>query len=279
MGIHDMGYRTFKGQVGGRLERIWAIFIQEFFFRIKQRWTIVILVLSLALGLFPAVLFTYVMISFAIAAGEGAPIEIFNLYFTLIFMWVVIFTTVVGSPIISNDLRNNSIILFFARPMTKEDYFFGKLLTLFVMISLVTFLPALLMSITILGLATEELNKYMDIFKVVGSLIGISLLMSFVFSSISLLLSSMTKNYLYAGVGIFSVLLFSNIIGPIFSELIHDDFSLLSIWYNLLVIADDGAGFNTITDFAWYNSLGILFGVSFICLAGAWRIIRKVEVI
>jgi ABC-type transport system involved in multi-copper enzyme maturation permease subunit len=279
MGIHDTGYRTFKGRVGGRLERIWAIFIQEFNFKIRQRNTIIMLILCYALGVFPTVLFTYVLISFSIVAGEDAASNIFSLYFSLLFIWIIIYTTIMGSTLISNDLKHNSIILYFSRPLTKEDYFLGKMLSIFVLILLVTLIPALFMSITILGLATEELTKYMDIVRVVSTIISISIFMAFVFSTLSLILSSMTKNYLYAGVGIFTLLAFSNIIAILFSEIVNDNFALLSIWHNFVVMADDGAGFNNMDKFHWYNSLGILTTVSLISMFGAWRKIKSVEVI
>ena len=66
MGIHDMGYRTFKGKIGGRPQRIWAIFAQDFMFRLKRMPTIIILILSYVLGLFPAVIITYIYFAIAL---------------------------------------------------------------------------------------------------------------------------------------------------------------------------------------------------------------------
>ena len=279
MGIHDLGYRTFKGRIGGRFDRIWAIFIQDFIFRVKQRNTIILLLLCYVLGVMPTVLFTYVMISLSIVAGESAPDEIFGMFFSLLFIWVIIFTTVVGSSMISNDLKYNSIILYFSRPLNKEDYFFGKFLTIFVLLLLVTLVPAMLMSITIAGLATPELLKYMDVSKVVLVLNLFAILLAVVFSSIALLLSTMTKNHLYAGVGIFAVLAFSNVIALLFAEIINSNLTHLSLWYNFYIIADDGAGFNFLSDFHWYVSLPILLVVSLVSLIMTWCIIRRVQVI
>jgi ABC-type transport system involved in multi-copper enzyme maturation permease subunit len=279
MGIYDLGYRVFKGRIGGRLERIWAIFIQEFMFRIRKPWNIVILVLSYFLGLVPTIIFTYVMISFAIVTGENAPIQIYDMYFQLMFIWVIIFTSVVGAPVVSNDLKNNAIILYFSRPLKKEDYFLGKFLTIFMMVMLVTVVPALLMSVTILGLATEELTKHMDIVTVVLTLNLVAVLMAMVFASIAFVISTLSKNYFYAGIGIFSFLALSNIIALMFLGIIHENFLLLSIWQNLFIIADDGAGFNTLKDFEWYTSLLILLGIIGVSLGIAWRKISRVEVI
>ncbi|UCH89153.1 MAG: ABC transporter permease subunit [Thermoplasmata archaeon] len=268
MGIHDLGYRVFKGQIGGRLDRIWAIFIQDFTFRFKQPATIALIVLNYVIALMPMIVLTYFV-----------RIIDFSFYYSWSFIWIVIYTAVIGSPIISNDMKNNAVILYFSRPLTKEDYFIGKFLTLFVLISFVTFVPALIYSTIILGTATESMKETINITQVVITLNVVGLLIAMVFSAITILISSMTKRYLYAGVGIFTVLFFSDIMGIILREIISKNMGLISIWDNLYIIADDWGGFNAWTDFSWSVSLAIIFAITLLSLAGAWRIIRRIEVI
>jgi ABC-2 type transport system permease protein len=279
MGIHDMGYRTFKGKIGGRAQRIWAIFVQDFMFRLKRIPTIIILILSYVLGLFPAVLFTYFFIAFAISAGEELVVNIFAVYYSIIFIWVGIYCMVIGAPIISNDMKHNAVILFFSRPLRKEDYFFGKFLTLFTLNLFITLVPAIIMSVTILGLATPELKEAMDTGRVAATLLSVGVFMSVVFTSVSILISSMTRNWVYAAVGIFAVLFFSNFLALILGAIINDKIMLLSLWQNFLIIADDGAGFNSMTDFSWVTSLAILIILTLVSLFASWRIIKRIEVI
>jgi len=279
MGIHDMGYRTFRGKIGGRLQRIWAIFAQDFMFRLKRIPTIIILVLSFVFGLFPTILFTYFFIGFGIVASEEMILAVFDVYFVITFIWVCIYCMFIGAPIISNDMKNNAVILFFSRPLRKEDYFIGKFLTLLALNLIITFLPALIMSLTIAGLSSEEMKQAMDFPKVIGTLIAIGFFMAVVFTSISIMISSLTKNWLYAAVGIFAALFFSNFLALILAEIINNKIQLLSLWQNFRIIADDGAGFNSITEFSWLTSLGILLVVTFVSLFISWRIIRRIEVI
>ena len=89
----------------------------------------------------------------------------------------------------------------------------------------------------------------------------------------------MTKNWVYAAVGIFAALFFSNFLALILGALINENIMLLSLWQNFLVIADDGAGFNSMTEFSWITSLSILIIVTLVSLFASWRIIKRIEVI
>lgn len=50
---------------------------------------------------------------------------------------------IVGPALISPDLRNNAMPLYLGRPITRRDYVLGKLLVLLVLLSAVTWVPAL----------------------------------------------------------------------------------------------------------------------------------------
>ena len=279
MGIHDQGYRTFKGKIGGRFDRIWAIFIQDFTFRIRQKWTIILLVLTMFLGVMPTVLLTYFMIIPAIIFGDQDPDAIFLLYFSLLFIWVIIYTSFVGSSIISNDMRNNAVILYFSRPLTQLDYFFGKFLSLFTLVLMVTLIPGLLISISILGLTTETLLELIDVPRTVFTFIGISVVIAVCLTSIAILVSALTKKNLYAGVGIFTIIFFSSLIADFFSTIIHENFTYVSIWNNFQIIADDWAGIDSFYQYDWYISSVVVFAFTIVPLFLTWRIIKRVEVV
>lgn len=52
---------------------------------------------------------------------------------------------IVGPALISPDLRNNAMPLYLARPITRRDYVVGKLIVLLLLLSAVTWVPALLL--------------------------------------------------------------------------------------------------------------------------------------
>ena len=51
----------------------------------------------------------------------------------------------VGPGLVSTDLRNNALPLYFSRPFTRVEYVLGKLSVLLILMSVVTWIPALLL--------------------------------------------------------------------------------------------------------------------------------------
>jgi ABC-type transport system involved in multi-copper enzyme maturation permease subunit len=60
--------------------------------------------------------------------------------------WLAFFLAmIVGPALVSPDLRNNALPLYLARPIRRHEYVAGKLAVLFVLLSAVTWAPALLL--------------------------------------------------------------------------------------------------------------------------------------
>ena len=217
MGIYKQTYRKFEGKLQGRLVRITTILKNEFMRRLRNKWILTLLILSWAIGVFP--IFT------------GAN---FMLYFILSFIWLLLFTAIAGGPILSEDLQYNAITLYLSRPLQRVDYFLGKYLTLFCLVSLIALLPNIFIAGFIIGVLYDTSVEDFDFYRFAFSLIGIGLLMTFVFTNIGLALSASTKNHKYASGGIFAFIFFSNIISLALSNL-YDDIIYCSIWANLMI--------------------------------------------
>jgi ABC-2 type transport system permease protein len=54
-------------------------------------------------------------------------------------------TVLVGPPLISRDLANNALPLYLSRPFTRKEYVVGKMCVLLILISLITWVPGLLL--------------------------------------------------------------------------------------------------------------------------------------
>ncbi len=72
--------------------------------------------------------------------------EFFFYYFMIPtgFMAVVL-TVVVGPVLVTSDLRNNGLALYFSRPITRTEYVLGKSLVLVILLSIITWIPGLLL--------------------------------------------------------------------------------------------------------------------------------------
>lgn len=262
MGIYKQTYRKFEGKLQGRFQRIITIFKNEFIRRLKNKWILALLLLSWIVGIFPII-------------TGGA----FIAFFVLSFIWLLLFTSAVGGPIIAEDFQYNAITLYLSRPLERVDYFIGKYLTLFALTSLIALLPNIFISGYIIGILYGTSTESFDYYTFSYSLIAIGLLMTFVFTNIGMAFSAMTNNYKYAAGGIFTVLFFSNILSIALSNL-YNDIIYCSIWGNFMIIFSHLNNF-TDNNQAGYDgniSFGILMFISIICLLIVWLRIQRAEI-
>jgi len=94
------------------------------------------------------------------------------------FMAVVV-TFVVGPVLVTSDIRNNGLALYFSRPVTRTEYVLGKSLVLIGLLSLVTWIPGLLLFLFqsyLEGLSWMTANYRVAVGIVVGSWIWIAVL-------------------------------------------------------------------------------------------------------
>lgn len=259
MAIYKQGYREYEGKLRGRVSRIWTIFDAEFNHRIRNKWTIALLVMAWVFGVFPT-----------IVSGT------FFVYFVTVFIWLLIFTTVVGAPLISQDLQYNAITLYLSRPIKRDDYFLGKFVTLFALIALIALLPTIIMAGIMVSVFYDRPDPGFNVNQFALAFIAIGILSTFVFTNIALAISSTTRNYKYAGGGIFAFLFFSNVLALALSFL-NKHIQYLSIWFNLMVIADDWQGLDTMKDFGWATSFTMLVTISMVCMFITWYQIHRAE--
>jgi ABC-2 type transport system permease protein len=54
-------------------------------------------------------------------------------------------TVLIGPPLISRDLANNALPLYLSRPFTRKEYVVGKMCVILMLVSLITWIPGLLL--------------------------------------------------------------------------------------------------------------------------------------
>jgi ABC-type transport system involved in multi-copper enzyme maturation permease subunit len=234
-------YRPYKGEFKGLWQRTLTIMKTDFISKIKNKWIIALEVLAWFFGIVPSLFMLY----FITLSGEDFGAGIVGVYFSSILIWTTLVSTIAGSRLISDDLANNSFTLYLSRPIAKENYYLGKFGSIFLVVSTLSLLPSIIMASMVVGLSTGGSDPGYNVTAVVLTFIAVGFIVALVLSSIAMAFSSMTKNYLYAGVGIFCTILFSTIIPNILSALTkNDDVIYISIWDNILIIADDWSGLN-----------------------------------
>lgn len=205
----------------------------------------------------------------------------FKSYFTnegLLFM-IVIVLVFAGAGLISDDLKYNSLQLYFSRPLKKKDYFIGKAAVIVFFLFIVTLIPGLVF--IIMKLVFSGSFKFFASYPwLILSVIAYSILVTAFFAFYSLFLSSIGKNRRYVAILIFGLYFFSDIIYEIFYGIFKSPyFSLFSLKINLQQVG--AVIFNQKTQYAvsWIYSLLIIIGICILAALVLKKKIRGVEIV
>ncbi len=131
----------------------------------------------------------------ALLQMKNAPIVIDNFFFLryLIFQSTLSFllTAWVGPGLVSIDLSNDALPLYLARPLTRTEYLLGKFGVIFLMTSVITWVPGLML----LGLESSlaPIGWFERYYWLFGSMLVGSLLWIGVIGLLSLTLSAWVK--------------------------------------------------------------------------------------
>ena len=199
----------------------------------------------------------------------------FMRYFSewLLFM-IVLLLVFCGAGLIADDLKYNSLQLYFSRPLTKKDYFLGKASVIVFFLALITLAPGLVFVIMKLLFAGNLafLRQYPWL---PFSVVGYSGFIILFFTFYTLLLSSLNKNRRYVAVLIFGLYVFTDILFGIFHGIFRNPyFALLSIKNNLKQVGAVLFGQDPQYDIPWVLSLIILIAF---CAFSAFVLNKKIR--
>src|SRR3954467_10109924 len=152
MPIHDQGYRRYGG-TKARNGTGWMVItragLRTFF--AKRAF----------LGLLLVAWFPFFVRAVQIYAAANLPqaqflaptAETFRQFLDQQQIFVFFITVYVGAGLIANDRRANALQIYLSKPLTRAEYIFGKLAILMIFLSLVTWLPAIVLLIVQIAFA------------------------------------------------------------------------------------------------------------------------------
>lgn len=234
-------------------------------------------------------LFTLTMIyvserlgDFAFLTNDTAALSFFEVnpvffmrYFSewLLFM-IVLLLVFCGAGLIADDLKYNSLQLYFSRPITKKDYVLGKASVIVFFLSLITVVPGLVFVVMKLLFAGNF--QFLRQFPWLPfSVVAYSAFIILFFTFYTLLLSSLNKNRRYVAVLIFGLYVFTDILFGIFHGIFRNPyFALLSIKNNLKQVGAVLFGQEPQYDIPWVLSLLILAAF---CTFSAFVLNKKIR--
>ncbi len=230
LGIEPIQYTPWDGKRTPIFNRIVLIADKVFKKNIKAKGVLALLIIgSILVHVFP--ILTTAIIPFEKLTAEmmvkSAEMAMdvpymMNPFFAL---FSILLAAVVTSDLISSDLQDNSFILYFSRPIKPAIYLTSKLLGSASVLAVYCLMMPLIFCLVVI--ATQTGSDYLSSLKVMGMTFVAGLFITFFFSTMGLMMSSVTKRKAYAGVGTFMAFFAPMIISEFFAHF-NENWKLLS---------------------------------------------------
>jgi ABC-type transport system involved in multi-copper enzyme maturation permease subunit len=144
MPIHDQGYRRYAGRREAH-GRTWLVIARAGVMeRLRERKFLGLLLVAWLPFLVRSVQL-YVAANYAQASFLNATPSMFRDYLAQQGVFVFFITLYVGSGLIANDRRANALQIYLSKPLSRVDYVVGKLATLLIFLTAVTWVPGILL--------------------------------------------------------------------------------------------------------------------------------------
>lgn len=180
MAIHEQNYVRYDGPL--RTNRAWAVIAWSGFrtYLSFLRTKLVLLLLWLLPFLYCVFIFLEYTLRGSGVGDAGVPPSSYVSFFLQIqVLSVFVLLLASGCGVVSEDLRYRTFQLYFSKPIARRDYAIGKFLSILLLTSLVSVIPA-----AILTLLRGALFIRSDVFKPVMVQMGVGVLLSLLFAGI-----------------------------------------------------------------------------------------------
>ena len=276
--------RTYKGYAGERTPA-WSRFLilpRYSFSRLFQSKFLVLFMM--ACFFFPLGCAGFIYLSHNLSFLETFNIHASNLiqinakffyvYCTVQAAFAYLLTALVGPGLISPDLVNNALPLYFCRPFTRTEYVAGKMSVLVYLLSLITWIPGLILfaiQSSLAGWDWARTNLW-----IAGAIVAGSLLWITVLSLLAMALSAWVKWRIAAGALILGVIFVGAGFGAALNAVMRTTYgSLLDlaqdnsvIWAHLFRLTDADLRI---------DALDAANAIAVACLICLWLLFRKVR--
>lgn len=251
-------YSTWNGARTSRGKRLMVFLSNGFKKTLRSKWTILALAITYGLILMPRI-FMVMM------PGQRFNPDFYFSLFDEMGLFMILYSAVVGSGIIANDWKDNSIVLYFTKGLSKIGYVVGKLLILMASLALITILPLLILYS--LGLISSNLT--FDLLKdniwVLAAGLSMGLFQTIFLTFLIAGLSSLLNDRRYTGVALFSSFILSRLASDILYGLNGNDMvRLASIQDNFTMVGTYLFRLDGIYSFSRYYSFFVLLAITIV---------------
>jgi len=147
----------------------------------------------------------------------------FFFYFTAVQGWLAfILTAFAGPGLISGDLANGALPLYFCRPFSRSEYVLGKASVLGILLSQITWVPGLVLFVVQASLAGPSWTW--NHLWIAGSIVVSSLIWILILSLLAMALSAWVKWRIVAGALLLAMLFFGMGLAGAINAVLRTDF-------------------------------------------------------
>ena len=279
MAVYRRSYKPYAGMLTAEWSRFLVLFrySRKSVFRSKVQTGLFVICFFFPLA---CLIIIYLAHSASFLAKIGIPAQILSIDSKFFFRYMSVqgalaflLTAFVGPGLVSPDLANGALPLFFCRPFSRSEYVLGKSSVLAVLLSEVTWIPGVVlfvMQASLAGASWAWSNLW-----IAGSLILSSLLWIAVLSLLAMALSAWVKWRIVAGALLLAVMFFGAGFGQAVNAVLRTDFGYFfnlpylmgTIWIALFQVDIEQSV--SITQ-AWVAIL-------LYCAVCLWLLLRKVR--
>ena len=279
MAVYRRSYRPYSGALTAEWSRFLVLFRYSRRNLFRSKFLTVFFVLCFFWPI-ACLAWIYVAHSASILAKLGLPPEIISIdnKFFLLFITVqgvlaFLLTAFAGPGLVSPDLANGALPLYFCRPFSRAEYILGKSSVLGILLSQITWIPGIMLFLIQASFAGATWTG--DNLWIAGSLILGSLIWIAILSLLAMAISAWVKWRIVAGALLLAVMFFGAGFGEAINGVLRIQsghfFNLVylvaTVWTNLFLVDSDRA---ISAGQAW---IALLVYCS-ICL---WLLMRKVR--
>jgi len=152
MAVYEHGYKPYAGALTSSWSRFLVIPRYAYQDLFKYKLFIALFVLCYVCPLIYTIIIylhhnSGALEIFGVRPSDIVPINgtFFYIYTNIQTTLAFIFTVIIGPILISRDLANNALPLYLSRPFSRFEYVIGKMSVLLILLSLITWVPGLLL--------------------------------------------------------------------------------------------------------------------------------------
>jgi len=183
-----------------------------------------------------------------------------------------------GGGLLAEDRRLGAHLLYFARPMTRLDYFLGHFLTVATFGLAAVLTPGLLICL-VASFSSPDFAFVKEEWDVILATLGYALVSVTLLTSIALAVSSLVDRKSFALVGIVGLFAGSELTAQVLADLLDPRFHLVGLGRNVVRLGD--WMFSGQLHFDWdpLQSAWVVSGWVALSLAVIWLRLRRLEVV